>query len=139
MKRTALARNSTLDRATPLERKSELRRVPPRARRRSISPATPAQKAKVKDLACLVCSNHPVHPAHLVDRSLAPSAGDDPRAVVPLCFTCHRQYDDENLDLSSYLEPHWRTELAWAIEAVGLFATLRRVTGTRWIPVEEAA
>ena len=145
MKRTALARTTTLDRGAPMVRKNELNRrstlarSPSRPKRRPVSPATPEQKAKVKDLGCLVCSSRPVHPAHLIDRSLAPSAGDDPRAVVPLCFKHHREYDDHLLDLSSYLEPHWRTELAWAIEAVGLFQALQRVTGKHWLPVEDAA
>lgn len=53
-----------------------------------------------------------------------------------MCWACHREYDDGDLDLSSFLEPHWRVELAWAVEAVGLFMALRRITGRRWTPVE---
>jgi hypothetical protein len=59
-------------------------------------------------------------------------AGDDPRAVVPLCRAeHHREFDEGRLDLASYLEPHWRESIAWAVEAVGLFAALRRITGPK--------
>lgn len=124
---------------TELKRRTPLRRVPPRASRRAISPATPEQRAKVRDLACIVCGQGPCDPTHLVDRSLAPSAGDDIRAVVPCCRRCHRAYDDGDLDLSPYLEPRWREEVAWAVEAVGLFRALRRITGRHWTAIEEAA
>jgi hypothetical protein len=112
----------------------------PRTPQRAISPATSEQRALVKDRACVVCGRQPCDPAHLVDRSLAPLAGDDPRAVVPLCrATHHREFDEGQLDLSAYLEPHWRESIAWAVEAVGLFPALRRITKRRWQPVEEAA
>ena len=96
---------------------------------------TQAQKARVQDKACLVCAQQPCDPAHLIDKSLAPSAGDDPRAVVPLCRLHHRAYDDHKLDLSAYLEPAYREEIAHAVEAVGLFRALRRITGQEWIAV----
>jgi hypothetical protein len=105
-------------------------------KRKGISPATPEQREKVKDLGCVVCGKGPCHPMHLIDRSLAPSAGDDVRAVVPGCPLHHREYDEGGLDLSPYLEPRWRAELAWAVEAVGLFAALKRITNRRWTPVE---
>jgi len=134
------------DRERREQRKAERRgakrskRVPPRAARRAISPATSEQRALVKDRACVVCGGQPCDPAHLVDRSLASAAGDDPRAVVPLCrATHHREFDDGLLDLSPYLEPHWRESIAWSVEAVGLFPALRRITNRRWQPVEEAA
>lgn len=96
---------------------------------------TPAQKARVEGKACLVCAQQPCDPAHLIDKSLAPSAGDDERAVVPLCRKHHQAYDDHKLDLSAYLEPVWRDSVAWAVEAVGLFRALRRITGQEWIAV----
>lgn len=109
---------------------------------KAVSPATDEQKAKVADLACLAIGDGrcwgQVDPAHLVDRSIAPSAGDDVRAVVPLCRGHHNQYDDHELDLSPFLEPQWRTEIAWAVEAVGLFAAMWRITGKRWQPGAEA-
>jgi hypothetical protein len=85
----------------------------------------------------MVCARLPCEPAHLIDRSLAPGWGDDPRIVVPLCAEHHRLYDEEDLDLSPYLEPRYREAVAAAVLAVGLFSALRRITGKRWSPVEE--
>lgn len=57
--------------------------------------------------------------------------------VVPLCPACHRDFDDGDLDLLPYLEPHWREQVARAVEAVGLMAALKRITKRRdWRPVE---
>lgn len=98
-------------------------------------PCTQEQKARVEDKPCLVCARSPVDPAHLIDKSLAPSAGADPRAVVPLCRECHDEYDRHELDLSPYLEPHYREETAWAVEAFGLWKALRRITGRDWVEV----
>jgi hypothetical protein len=122
----------------PMPRKASA----PRSRSRAISPATPAQRARVKGHPCIVldpaqpiCCG-PVQPAHLIDRSLAPAAGDHPLAVVPLCAHHHRLYDDHKLDLSPYLEPMWRESVAWAVEAVGLFGALKRITGCDWAPAD---
>lgn len=108
-----------------------------RSRSRPVSPASPAQRAKVKGKACIVCAGGPCHPAHLIDRSLG--GNDDPRAVVPLCPSCHRLYDEGGLDLLGSLEPRYREELAYAVELVGLVATLRRVTNDRWAAERTAA
>jgi hypothetical protein len=138
--------------ARKAERASERDREPriplqrgegPRARRcrASISPATPAQRERVKDRACIVCAAHPCDPAHLIDRSLAPGGGDATVMVVPLCRSCHRDYDEGSLDLLSYLEPHWRDAVAVAVEEIGLLRTLKRITKSTWIavPSEETA
>lgn len=135
-----MKRSSELQRKTPLRRGSPLKAGTTSPRRRAISPATPAQRARVKDQACIVydpafCScAGPIQPAHLIDRSLAPAAGDHPLAVVPLCARHHGLYDDHKLDLSPYLEPMWRESIAWAVEAVGLFSALKRITGCDWVP-----
>lgn len=123
-----------MKRSKPLARRTPLQGGCQSPHRRAVSPATPSQRAKVRDRACIVCDAHPCDPAHLVPRGLAPSAGDDPRAVIPLCRVHHRAYDEETLDLSPYLEPRWREEVAWAVEAVGLFVALRRITNRRWVP-----
>jgi hypothetical protein len=102
-------------------------------RRRSISPASNAQRAKVRDRACIVCARGPCHPAHLIDRALG--GNDDPRAVVPLCPSCHRLYDDGTLSLLEHLEPRWREELAYAVELVGMLAALQQITNSRWEPI----
>jgi hypothetical protein len=134
----------------PVKREKSTRRL---ARRTTLAPtssrlkATPLghcteeQKARVASLACIVCGEHlgHCHPAHVIDRaSVNAEAADDVRAVVPLCPPCHRMYDDGDLDLSPHLEPRWRDSLGWAVEAVGLFVALRRITGKRWKPIEEA-
>lgn len=136
MKSTALARTTPLARTAELARRTELKRTT-RPRLRAVSPATREQKLKVLDRACIVCGAGPSTPAHLIDRSLAPGDGDDTRLVVPLCAACHFEYDEGDLDLSPYLEPHYREEVAAAVEAVGLFAALRRITGRRWVPVPD--
>lgn len=122
-----------------LERRIPLRRVPPRSPQRAVSPATEEQRALVRDVACIVCAQGPCDPAHLIDRSLAPSWGDDPRIVVALCRRCHRLYDDHDLDLSPFLEPYYRDAVAVAVQAVGLFRALNRITGKAWMPIEAAA
>jgi hypothetical protein len=109
-------------------------------RQNGVSPASDAQRKKVEHRACIVCrKSGPCDPAHLIDRSLAPvEMADDARAVVPLCpgpNGCHRQYDEEMLDLIPYLEPNFREEVAFAVEQVGIMRALRRLSGDRWVPV----
>lgn len=100
--------------------------------KRGISQASPAQRHKVASMPCIVTGWGPCDPAHLIDRSLTTVGQDDPRAVVPLRRDVHRMYDTGHFDLLPYLEPNYREELAFAVERVGLLATLRRVTNTRW-------
>jgi hypothetical protein len=120
-----------------LKRRTALERKPSTLKRGPVSPASSGQRAKVRDRACIVCATGPCHPAHLVDRSLG--GDDDPRAVVPLCFWHHREYDDGTLSLLEHLEPRFREELAYAVELVGLLGALRRVTNTHWVPERSAA
>lgn len=89
----------------------------------------------IVDRSCIVCACQPVDPAHLIDRSLAADY-DDPRSVIPLCREHHRAYDEERFDLLPYLEPRFRSELAFAVERHGLLRTLERVTNERWRTVE---
>jgi hypothetical protein len=138
---------------TPIKRKTELRRTDslgrykPNSRkqlpkrRKPISPASPAQRAKVQDQPCLVCGREQsewlaIDPAHVIPRSLG--GCDDPACVVPLCrgFAgqgCHGDYDLGRVMLLPLLEPRWRVEQAHAVEHVGIgFAyghTTRRETG----------
>ena len=116
---------------TPLVRRTPLKTSParPRPKRRPISPATREQRNKVRDCLCVSCGSlGPCDPAHLIDRSLCPSGGDDPRAVVPLCRFCHTAYDDHRLSLLEFLEPHYREEIAFAVERVGLVTAYKRLT-----------
>jgi hypothetical protein len=126
---------------TPLKRAKPLeRRVPPRAaqgpslKRAQLGRTTEAQKARVAGLPCIVCAEHAghCHPAHVVARShpkMPDEAANDTRAVIPLCFTDHRAYDDGKLDLLPYLEPVWRDAQEWAAGAVGLATAMRTITG----------
>ena len=140
MKRSPLGRRSPLARKTPLARASELARTTqlersstPALRRTPLGHATPEQRQMVAGRACIVCGERPCDPAHLIDRAIAGSFGDDPRIVVALCRRDHDAYDDGDLDLSPYLEPRYREQVAVAVEAVGLFRALRRITGRRWV------
>jgi hypothetical protein len=125
-------------------KRSRLKRVPPRYPRRAISPATPAQRAVIHGRTCIVTAGDspcggPIDPTHLIDRSITTVGQDDPRAVVPCCRHHHDLYDEGDLSLLEYLEPHFRTELAFAVERVGLLTTLRRVTNQRYVPEREVA
>lgn len=150
MKRSSLSpapgspkRRKALERKTPLRADPEATRAfeqrgraSQTRKRRPVSPASPAQRSKVKLLSCLVCAGDHVHPAHLIDRSLCPTGADDPRAVVPLCPGCHRDYDEGALSILEHLEPRYRLELAFAVERFGLISTLERVTCETWRPLD---
>jgi hypothetical protein len=88
--------------------------------------------------ACLVCWRAPTDRAHVIDRSLAPDPHGDPRRIVFICREHHDAYDDHRLDLLPYLERSHRSELARAVELVGLISTLERVTGCKWAPTAGA-
>jgi hypothetical protein len=121
----SLARGTTFS-AEP----TPLKRTAPPKRPRSISPASLPQRRKAALECCVVCGAEHCDPAHLIDRSLG--GDDDPRSVVALCRPHHREYDDGALSLLEYLEPHYRTELAYAVELVGLITALERITNQRW-------
>lgn len=120
-----LKRRRRLRRRARLERRKPLRRAP-------VSPASPAQRAKVAGQGCLVCGARPVDPAHLVPRALG--GCDEPDCVAPLCRAHHRAYDRGELNLLPHLEPTRRCELAHGLLHLGLVGLLRRVSGTRWYP-----
>jgi hypothetical protein len=122
-----------------LARRTQLNRSSNSLKRTPLGHCTPEQKERVRDKACIACglALGECHPAHLIDSGgLSIEIANDVRAVVPLCAVCHRLYDDRQLDLSTVLEPLWRDAVVWAVEAVGLFRALRRITGQRWAPVE---
>ncbi|MDQ3646992.1 MAG: hypothetical protein M3433_00110 [Actinomycetota bacterium] len=104
-------------------------------RRTSVSPASEAQRAKVAGVACLVCAQRPVDPAHIVPRSLC--GCDEPACVVALCRCCHGAYDRGELGLLPHLEPGCRAELAHAIWHLPLLGVLQRVTGQRWRALDD--
>jgi hypothetical protein len=128
-----LRRRNELRTRAKLERRTTLRRLTP-LRRSLVSSASQAQRAKVAGRSCLVCGKRPVDPAHLVPRSVG--GCDDPDCCVPLCRAHHRLYDRGEIDLLAQLEPRYRAELAHALAHLSLLSLLRRVTGTRWRPID---
>jgi hypothetical protein len=132
-RRAPLRRGKALGRWSTLRRSGRLRRRTP-LRRSAVSPASPAQRAKVAGQACIVCGGRPVDPAHLIPRSLG--GCDEPDCVVPLDRRCHRAYDCGQLDLLPYLEPRYRAELAHGLLHIGLLGLLGRISGTRWAAKE---
>jgi hypothetical protein len=134
----ALARGSTFAAPrTPLASVSPLRAeregtVRSTLKRGDGFAASPAQRKKVRLVPCIRCGRDGVHPAHVIDRSLG--GDDDPRAVVPLCPECHRLYDVGAISILEHLEPHYRVELAYAVELVGLITAIERITNERWAP-----
>jgi hypothetical protein len=127
------ARRSGLKRGRPPKRRTQLARRTPLART-TVSPASEAQRAKVRGQRCLACGARPIDPAHLVSRALG--GCDEPDCVVPLCRRCHRAYDRGALDLLPHLEPLCRAELAHALTHLSLVALLQRVSAVRWTPVD---
>jgi hypothetical protein len=104
-------------------------------KRRPISPASPAQKAKVRDECCLSCGEDPhgyipIDPAHVVPRSLG--GCDSPDCVIPLCRICHREVDEGRIDLLPLLEPHYRVEQAHAVMHVGLEYARNRLAPSQY-------
>jgi hypothetical protein len=125
-----------------MKRSSGLKRKTPlgHGKRRPISPASPAQRAKVAmHSVCVGCGRHQsdwlaVDPAHLCDRSLG--GCDDEACVVGLCRTfdgtgCHKLYDEGKLDLLPMLEPAYRREQAHAVMHLGLLGAYKRLTNDR--------
>jgi hypothetical protein len=129
--RKALERGSTFAaRSEGLKRTTASRQKP-----RPISPASPAQRAKVRGAISIVSGEGPCDPAHLWPRGMG--GCDDPLCVVPLTRTEHMAFDAGALDLQPYLIAHglW-AELAHMILAhhVDPIAMLHRTTGDRYTP-----
>jgi hypothetical protein len=139
----------TLNRSTPLTRSTALKPNLEKVRefqrrgqrntttkRRPISPASPQQRLAVAGRSCLICGESPVDPCHLIPRGMLEDGQEDARAVIGLCRTHHRDFDQGRLSVLEFLEPHQREELAFAVYRFGLISTLERVTNQRWRPVE---
>jgi hypothetical protein len=135
MRRGRMRRRTALRRGGRLRRRTRLRRTAPLERAPSLS-ASPAQRAKVSGLRCIVCGAATgIDPAHLVPRALG--GCDEAACVVPVCRVHHRAYDAAGLDLVPFLEPDWRTEAAHAVLHLGLAGALRRLGGRRAADEEE--
>jgi hypothetical protein len=94
-------------------------------------------RAKVEEEgnSCRVCARMPADAAHLASRArVKPGPAEDPRNCVPLCRSCHRDFDERRLDLLPYLDP---AEQAYCVELLGLVSALERLTGARWAPASQ--
>jgi hypothetical protein len=130
----SLQRGSTFSKPrTELARSSKRKRP-------SFTPASPAQRAKVRDAISIVSGEKPCDASHLTAR--AHGGCDDPLCVVPLTRLEHRAFDAGDLDILPYLIAHgfW-AELAHAIQAhhVDPLSLIHRTTGVRWAPERTAA
>lgn len=97
--------------------------------------ASPAQREKVRGMACAFCGMTAsgyltIDPAHLCSRGMG--GCDDPDCVVPLCRDgfgqgCHVLFDRGALDLLERVTPAFNREVAHAVLHLGLEGTRRRL------------
>jgi len=64
--------------------------------------------------------------AHIIPRSLGGNEAE--AATVPLCRSCHTEFDAHTLDLLPHLT---RDEQAHAVRLVGMASAWRTITGQR--------
>lgn len=134
MQRTSeLKRTTGLERRTPLERTGGPQRSAPLARktapkRAALSPASPAQREKIKDQACVVCGAPATAPMHLWPRGKG--GCDDPLCVLPACWLCHRTYDTKRLALLPHIVKRHRAEIAHAQLHTDPVSLLARLTAS---------
>jgi hypothetical protein len=117
-----------------------LKRSAPAPRRAPISPASDAQRARVRGRVSIVSGQRPCDPAHLWPRGMG--GCDHPDCVVPLTREEHRAYDAGELDLLPYLVARGCfAEMAHVIGAHGVspVTLVERLTGERWAPEKQAA
>lgn len=127
MKRSPLKRGKKrLERRTPVSRGGPLVRKTA-LKRRPISPASPAQRAKIKGKRCVHCPRPACDPMHVCPRGRG--GCDAPLCVVPGCRRCHRAFDEGKLDLMGDLVQHFKPELAHALLHMTPIALVARLTG----------
>ena len=93
-------------------------------------PASNEQRAKVANLACIVCDRKPADPAHLVPRKRG--GCDHADCVIPLCRTHHRLYDSAELNLAAHLGRACRLERQHARQHVSAGELRRALAGRGW-------
>lgn len=128
-------RKSALTRRAPLKTDpGKAREFADRARRNSrpkrgpVSPASPAQRDKVRDRCCANCGAGNCDPAHLASR--AQGGCDSPDCVLPLCRLCHRDFDDGCLDLEPVLAlPEFAVERSHMAGHMSLSQCIKRLRG----------
>jgi hypothetical protein len=89
-------------------------------------------RAKVsKEGFCRKCgTSNGVQAAHILGRAYDNGVVVLPCAIVPLCPSCHRQYDDHELDLWPYLTTIERRR---AIHRLGEGDARRRISGRAFL------
>lgn len=141
MKRTELrAGDKSLERGSTFKQRlgaQFTRAAKPKAR--SVSPASAAQRAKVRETPSIISGGWGCDAAHLWPRGR--QGCDSPLCVVPLTRLEHNAFDHGSLDLLPYLlQAGMVAEMQHALgHAEGnLPALLLRLTGERWIPASSA-
>jgi hypothetical protein len=83
-------------------------------KRSGFTPASPSQRAKVRDRGSIVSGEGPCDPCHLTSRQWGGCDHED--CVIPLTREEHRAFDGRRLDVLPYLIAHglW-VELAHAV------------------------
>lgn len=91
--------------------------------------ASDAQRAKVFEMFCVNCgSTGKSDPAHLTAR--AQGGCDHPDCVLPLCRSCHRVFDEGQLDLEPVLAlSRYAGERAHMASHLTFQQCLRRLNG----------
>lgn len=109
--------------------------------------ASPAQRAKVADMPCIVTGAEKIEgaaidAAHLWPRSMGGCSHPD--CVVPLVRHIHEPFEDGEFNLYPYLIPArhtdaWKAELFHALEHADMSFTrlLHELTGERHLPESE--
>lgn len=100
--------------------------------RRGISPASPAQRAKVREARSIVSLQQGCDPAHLWPRGRG--GCDDPLCVVPLTRAEHEAFDRGQLDiLADLIAAGCWAEMAHMVQVhhVDPLSMLHRLTGCR--------
>jgi hypothetical protein len=93
----------------------------------AVSPASPAQRAKIKDQPCVCCGKRATTPMHLWPRGQG--GCDDPLCVLPACWECHRLYDLGELELLRHIVENFKAEIAHAQTHTDPISLLERLTG----------
>lgn len=108
------------------------------SKRSGFTPASPEQRAAVRERPSIVSGEQPCDAAHVTPRALG--GCNDPLCVIPLTRQEHRAFDDGRLDVLPYMYAHGLyDEIAHAIQVhhIDLVSMLQRLTNERWAPTPE--